>query len=293
MIERSRNQAARSGELGLEAARAQGLGGTNDYFRLAASVMAAHMGLGDYLHARIWAETLIKEAEENDQATGQAGLYWNSALLAELEGRLDEALRLCERALARMGEQDNLREYARLRSATAQIMLSIDQPDVARVESLLTTCLPDLRDHGSHLDLGIWNHLFSAVLLLRGDASGAEGRARQALDLLGGASADVRADAWTSLTDALVANGREAEAIESLDQAVRQASEFTSGREAALLWRELAERLSEFGDGTGASAAFRQALDAVSVRDRSRAVRAAAQNLHRSLALQRQQHQSR
>src|SRR5690606_37008737 len=97
------------GERGLEAAREQHLAGTDDYFRLAASVMGALIGPGDCLHAGVWAEALLVEAEATGQVAGQAGLYWNSAVLAEMEGRLDEALRLADRALARMGELGNLR----------------------------------------------------------------------------------------------------------------------------------------------------------------------------------------
>jgi tetratricopeptide (TPR) repeat protein len=280
------NRAARAGEDALDAARAQGLGGASDYFRLAATVMMAHMGLGDYLHARTWAAEMIEEAEAASQVAGQAALYWNSALLAEVEGRLDEALRLCEHAMARLGEQDNLRDYARVRGAMAQLLLRLDEPDLERTESLLNTCLPDLTDHGSRTDLGMWNYLFSTVLLLRGDSSAAEGRARQALDLLRSATPDACVEAWIALTDALMAQGRRAEAQGSLDEALRHADAVDASREAALLWRAVAERLTAFEDHQRAVYAFRKALDAVSVRDRSKAARVAAADAHQRLTPQ-------
>jgi tetratricopeptide (TPR) repeat protein len=203
-----------------------------------------------------------------------------------MEGRLEDALWLCERAMAKMGELDNLREYARLKLAVAHIQLGMDEPDVARVETILNSALPDLRDHGSHVDLGLWNGLISSVLLFGRDASGAEGRARQALELLGsGTAPDERANALLTLHDSLIAQGRRDEAGECLFRARDAAVEAGEGRALAALWRDLAERAHEFGEHQLAVEAYRVALDASSVRDRSRAVRAVARELSRRHSL--------
>jgi len=269
------HRAADVGERALAAARAQGLGGTSEFFRLAATVMGAHIDLGDLLHARIWAESLIREAEDSGQAAGQAALYWNSAIVAELEGRLDEAVRLSERALARLSELDNLRDYAKVRLASAAILLLLEEPDVEHANRLLDGCLPDLRDLGSNFDLGEWNHAKSAVLLHQGDASGAEGRARQALDLLGDSSPCEPAIAWLRLQDALMAQGRSEEAAECRRQAAAKLDLAGNGRASALLWRDLAERMQDAGEAVEALDAYRKALSASGVRDRGQATRQA------------------
>lgn len=270
------HQAVTLGEAALDAARRQHLNETSDFFRLAATLVGAYLDMGDFLRARIWTDQLIEEAIESGQVAGQAALYWNAAITAELEGRLDQALHLCERALARMSELDNLRDYARLRLATAQILLAFEVPDIAKAKLLLHNCLPDLSDHGSIGDHSAWNRALSMVLLHEGDLSGAEGRARQALDLLGTASSEKRALALMSLHDALYAQERTDEADEYLRQATEAVEGVGGGRTQALLRRELADRLAAAGHSALAIQHYQHALDAAGVRDASRNVRQAA-----------------
>jgi hypothetical protein len=279
------NRAAQSGELALAVARDRLLNGTNEYFRLAATIMAAHMEKGDLVHARTWADTLITEAQEAGDIAGQAVLYWNSALVAELEGHVGEALHLCEQAMGRLSELDNLRDYARVRLATAEIMLGDDPPDAHGASALLDGALSDLRDLGSRFDLGNWNRAKATILLLQGDSSAAEGRARQAIDLLADSKSEYPALAWVILHDALVSQGRVQEAADCRDRLFEELTSIENGRPSSFLWRELAERSVEQGDSGRAVEAYRRALSAAGVRDRSRAVRAISAELRRTRTL--------
>lgn len=271
------HRAVWAGERALAIARRHLMSDTTEYFRLAATVVAAYLAMGDFLHARTMTDAFIARAEETGQIAGQAVLYWNAGVAAELEGRLDDALRFCERALGRLGELDNLRDYARLRNGAAQLLLVFDEPRAAEARALLTACLPDLRDHGSHADHAIWNRSMSIVLLLEGDPVGAEGRARQSLDLLSDSFPDKQALSWMSLSDALTAQGRRREAGDCLARAAEALRQVTGGgRSTALLHRELAERLADAGDDEAAMRSFRLALDAGTVRDNSIAVRTAS-----------------
>lgn len=266
-------RATRVGELALEAARAQRLTATDDYYRLAATVMDAYTALGDYLHARVWAEAILSEARGDDRQVGQAAIYWNLAILAENEGRLAEALHLSERALGLMGELENTRDYARLRLDVAWTLLADDPPQTARAADLLARTVEDLRDLGSKVDLAKWNQASSTTRLYEGDSPTAEARARQALDLAHGAGATVLAGALTALSDALAAQSRDQQADEARVNAVQVLGGVPSTRATALQWRELAERLAETGNIDVALEAFRRALDGAGVRDRSRALR--------------------
>jgi hypothetical protein len=58
-----------------------------------------------------------------------------------------------------------------------------------------------------------------------------------------------------------------------------------NGRPSSFLWRELAERSVEQGDSGRAVEAYRRALSAAGVRDRSRAVRAISAELRRTRTL--------
>src|SRR5919205_2990547 len=68
------------GEQALEACREQGLAGTEDYFKLAATVMLAYADRGDEVHAATWARQLIRDAEAAGESGGQAALYWNASI---------------------------------------------------------------------------------------------------------------------------------------------------------------------------------------------------------------------
>ena len=59
------------GEQALEACRSQGLDGTDEYFKLAATVMLAYADQGDEVHAATWARQLIEEAETADSPAGR------------------------------------------------------------------------------------------------------------------------------------------------------------------------------------------------------------------------------
>ena len=126
------HRAVTVGEQALEACRAQGLDRTDDYFMLAATVMSSYGDLGDELHAAVLARQLIHEAEEVGSLRGQASLYWNAAVLAEREGRVDEALHLSRRALAHLGELGESRDLARLKLASAEVLLAADPPQGGR-----------------------------------------------------------------------------------------------------------------------------------------------------------------
>jgi transcriptional regulator with XRE-family HTH domain len=267
------HRASQVGSHAMEVAHPQGLAGTDDYFRLGATVMGIYFDLGDFLFARQLGERLAAEAEEADRPAGQAALYWNAAVLAEYEGRLGEAVRLCEQALARMGELDNSRDFARLRLAVAGILMACEPPVVDEASALLDRCYSDLRDLGAKTDFAEWAYVRSAVLLHRGDLARAEDQAREALALLRGQLCPEHVRALLALADVQMARGAPDDALAALRQASEQLEVVGSGRAIGLIWRELAERLTDIKDHQAAAQAFRRALDNGGIRDRSAVTR--------------------
>jgi transcriptional regulator with XRE-family HTH domain len=263
------HQAAVTGEQVLAAAEDQNLAGTDDYYRLAATVMAAHLGLGDWLSARLWVERYLAQAEADGGPAGQAALYWNAAVLAEHQGRLADALALCERALGLQSELETVRDTARLRLEMAWLLLLDSPPQVDRAGELLDRCADTLDDLGSRGDRARWKWLRATVLLLRGDARGSEVQARQALELLVNGGTLEQSQAQMALSDALVAQGRNAAAVEPLITAMACLDLGESARRTALSWRDLAERLLIVGHTDEAVHAFRCALDGAGIRDRT------------------------
>jgi transcriptional regulator with XRE-family HTH domain len=260
--------AAMLGEVALAAADTQHLGGTNDYFRLAATVMDAYMSLGDHLRARLWLEKYLARAQETGQTTGEAALLWNAALLNEREGRLGEALTLCERALAVFGEMGTDRNTPRLQMDMAWLLLQDLPPQVGRAVELLRHAGDALADLGSRGDRARWSWLSAVTLVYQGEIGAAEIRAREAVDLAANTVPLERAEAYLVLSDVLTAQGRAEEAVEQLLLAFRTVADGPLGRISSPSWRDVGERLAAAGLLPEANAAFCRALDGAGVRSR-------------------------
>ena len=266
-------RAIQVGEQALDACRQQGLAGTDEYFMLAATVMYAYMDAGDEGHAATWAAQLIQEAEAVGSQGGRAALYWNASLLAEREGRIDDALKLSRKALAYMGELGDSRDLARLKVASASVLLAADPPRVDEARDALTRVCDELHRLGSEVDLVEFDQLQSTVALLALDPAEAEKLARGATRRVpDDAAAEQLSLAHRALGDALMAQGRSEEAREHWANAADLLASATRGRGTALAWRDLAERFRSSGHTEAALRAYRAALDAAGVRDRTKAV---------------------
>ena len=272
---------SRTAEEALAVAEEQGLADTDEYYRLAATLMFAHMELGDYLHAVTWAKQVLDRAKDSGNRKGQAVLYWNAAVVAEHHGRIDEALQLCQRAMAHLGEQGGSRDLARLRVAAAQILLSADPPLVPEAVTVLEQGRELLEDLGGSVDLVEWHHVRALAALLEHDLDAAAHYAATAVTLTekerGATDALTAGRAHLALGDALLAERRDGEAQEQREQARHRLGDAPLNRPAALVWRELAERLVHQGELEAAVAAYRRALDSLAVLDRSGPVLAAVE----------------
>jgi tetratricopeptide (TPR) repeat protein len=270
------NRAVAIGEEALRSSRAQGLAGTDEYFMLAATVMDAYGELGDESHAAAWARQLVAEAESAGSRGGQAALYWNASILAEREGKIEEALQLSRKALAHLGELGETRDLARLKIASASVLLAAFPPFVAEAREALDRAEDDVRRLGSELDVVEFEYVRSQVALLDGDPDEAEALARSAIRRLPQEAGSLHLSlAHQALADAYVAQGRRDEAREHYEIASGLRVASNPGRGSALQWRDLAERLLAIGEMEGAVVAYRHSLDAAGVRDRTKAVLAA------------------
>jgi transcriptional regulator with XRE-family HTH domain len=267
------NRAVSLGEQALDACRRQNLEGADDYFRLAATVMSAHADMGDESHALRWARQLIESAEATGSRGGQGALYWNASVLAEHEGRIDEALYLSRKALAHFSELGDERDLARLKVASAEVLLAADAPLIDEARDALDRAHEQLARLGSELDLVEWEHLRSTVALLDQDLIQAEQLALSAIRRLPeSAGSEQLALAHRALGDALVAKGEREQAVEHYAIAADLLELTGTGRAGALLWRDLAERLLAIGEIDRAVQALRGALTVTGVRNRAQAV---------------------
>lgn len=257
--------AIRHGESALQVMAEQGLADSDEYLRAAATLVAAYYEAGDLAHARAWASGMIERAERRGSTPGQAALYWNAAVVAEAQGRLDDALQLSQRALALMSEQNASRDLGVLYTTCAQMLLEIDRTRADQAVGLLHLALPLLKDFASTADLGTWERTRATAALAQGEPGDAEDFARRAVLTLAQATPAERAQARLSLGDALAVQGRRAEAATSYLTARDLLEEGPASRRTAVIWREIADRLTTALPQV-ALASYRRALDTAGVR---------------------------
>lgn len=264
-------QAVVVGERALASAEEQGFAGTDDYLRLATVVLGACVECGDHARARAWTDLLLGRVQADDPAPGRRRIYWGLGQQAEAAGRVSDALALYGEALRQPDEID-AGDPAWSQLGLAVALLDGDPPRVDDALAVLERCAADLTHVGDRPAQARWNWARSVALLLAGDIAGAQAHARQALDLADGRPL-LEAAAQQALADVLAARGDDLPAAEARAAAVVALSEGPVSRAQALGWRELAERLA-VQDTPAAMDAFRHALDAAGVPDRSRVHRA-------------------
>jgi tetratricopeptide (TPR) repeat protein len=267
--------AVRVGERGLVGVQDLGLTGSDEHLRLAATVMWAFYELGDLTHCLAWAENVLTLTGERAAEPGKAAIYWNAALVAEAQGRVDTALNLCERALAVLSEQGSDRNLPRLSVQTAYLMMRADVDRAAQAAAVLDKVLPELEDLGGPIDLAVWGSRRALAALLLGDPATAERLARQALLHLSAHPDTEAAETLVTLGDALVAQGRLDEAQGHYLGAGEVLRKLRVSRQVAALWREIAERHLLAGQQDEALTCLREALGAAGVQAGVEAARVA------------------
>lgn len=269
------NRGVTIGQEALDAAMAQGLGGTEDYFRLGATLIWGHHELGNLSHAMVWARQLISEAEQDRTVAGGAAIYWNAALLAGSMGDLSEALHLSERALGQLAESEDSRNLVKLKLSIADLQLRTDPPQAREAAASLAAIEERLLDMGSHVDVVNWRCLTATAQVLLGDLPSARGHAAAAREVMVQLDQhEITVDALIVSGDVTLASGLTGEAADHYSAAARRLTDLPARRGLVRLWRDLGDRFRALGEHRSAAECYEQALTAARIPDRSHALRA-------------------
>ena len=235
-----------------------GLAGSDEHLRLGAIYMFALFSRGDTLSATEVVESLIKVADRVGTARARGSVYWNAGIVAHRRGAVDEALRLTDRAVALLGEEEESRDLPRLRVNYAWLLLHQDSPDAIRAMVELDRAEKAMR--GSKLELGVIHTLRGRAYLCLGQHDDAAEHAASALQMLGPSEHIDRTEALILLGDVGAARFEEDLAHESYREAHKVLSGMDPSREVARLWRHLGDSLRRYGDQPGALTAYDAAL---------------------------------
>jgi len=241
-----------------------GLTGLDGHAQLVATAAAAYFDRGDVTRAAAVLDELIEATRGSDRQS-RAAAYWNAALVAAEIGRHAEAAQLSERAAGLLAEGGDERSVARLKMTRAWIMLADDPPRPTAARELLRSALPVLVQHDSAGAVASAEVELARCELHLGRPTQARALATQALSRLGAEQPLEIARARAVLGEVGLHLGDSA-ARDDLDAAAALLETIGADRQAAGLWRRIAEARGQAGDSVGAAVAYRLALDAAGVR---------------------------
>ncbi|SRR6266545_1307621 len=234
---------------------------------LGATLLSVFCEQGDLVHARHFADRLVRYAEEVGSVRARAAAYWEAGIAADFRGDLEAALRLAERAVALLGESDDARNIARLREECGRLLLRVRPDQADRARDLLVAAQQDLAasSAGSIDDARCLTTMAKAEIAL-GRYTEAIKLAQEALGIAGAGPRLVGAEALIVLGQSYVRLGRNEEAVPTLEEAAKQLEDMRATRHAAQAWFEVAELLGEVGDYVGRANAYRKACACVGLR---------------------------
>ncbi len=234
--------------------------GTDEHIRLGAMHVAAAFERGDLLYATHQVDSLIKTADRLGSSRARGSIYWNAGAVASERGRYADAIRLTDRAVALIGEQEESRDLPRLRHYYAWLLLRADQPDPEEALRQLDLADADPALAGARLDTGAFAVTRGRAYLLLGDLELAAEQGATALSMLGPSDHVDRAGALLLLGDvgaAQLDDDLAGEAYREMELVLR---DMPASRSVARLWRELGDSLRAYGQIAAAVSAYDSSL---------------------------------
>jgi len=251
------------GRKSLAEVEAAGLSGTDEHIRLGATYVWALQERGDLVMATRRVEGLIAVADRVGTPRGRGSIYWNAAIVAQSRERITDALRLTDRAIALLGEQENTGDLPRLRMQYALLLLAHEVPLAREALVQLDRAEADQSFSGSRIEMGTAATVRGRAHLFLGELNDAEENAARALQLLGPSEHIHRANALILLGDVGVARYHRELAQDAYDEARLILSNMEQSRATARLWRDLGDSLRGFNDLHGAMSAYDWSLQMI------------------------------
>jgi tetratricopeptide (TPR) repeat protein len=249
------------GERALECLTETSAQWTDAMVMLGATTLGAYYYRGDLAYANQLAQTLITRAEAIGSPRALMAVYWNAAFVAESRGEFEVGLKLAERAIALLGEENDPRNLSRLRMAYAMLLLDAHPEQAEKAQELLLSAERELEaSSASTVDTAWCLTTQARAQLLLGRPVEAAAFARRATDLLQKTAGLAIAQAYTVLGEAYSRLDRHDEAVTAMSQAVEYLENMEAHRPAARTWFDLAELLGAAGRADGQKAAFERAL---------------------------------
>src|SRR5215469_1272024 len=257
------------GEAALAESLALGLDGTEDAITLASTLAGSYQSRGDMFSAQRLADQVIQQAERLDSRQAQGHAYWSACTIAMSRGQLTLALDLATRSRALLAESDNARSLAAMRINYAWLLLRSEPPRLEEADAMLSQAHDAVTDMAFAPLLASCETEMAWSALLRGDTGRAADLARQAgARCTDPATVELQNARVIAGLAQVMAGQPEAGAEIAADAATRLAA-LGSHLEAAQAWRDLADALIQQGRSAQAIHALQRAADCAGLRPSS------------------------
>ena len=266
-------KAIETGERILERLAETGLDNSDEAVQLAVTLASAFFERGDVGQAVRVCRRAVTKAEALGSATARASAYWNASMIEAERGAIAEAVPLAERALALLGEGNDARNLARLRTQLGIMQLRLDPPELVEAQHNLERAAEELVwSSAAPVDRARNDLALARAHFLAGHTEPVRELCAQIYAVTDQAPL-VAADAKTLEGQACFARDDIAGATEAYRQAVLILTRIGADRNAAQLWFELASLLEEVGDFDTARDAYRSAAASTGLVSRPAAAR--------------------
>lgn len=257
-----------TGEEALSTLQSAGEGSADAAIRVGVALLDAYLEGGDVLATRQLAARLVRAADEGGSPKVRIAAYRQAAIAAEVQGDYDSGVRLAERALTVLSEDDEFRAIGWLRVEYASLLLRARPEAADQARTLLLAHEREMAvtasDRGDLAECII--ELARAEIAL-GRPEDAVTQAKRAIELLGPIPGRASAQALAVLGEAYVRLGDHDEAIAALTRGAEYLETAGLPREAAQAWFDVAELLRHTGSSERQQAhTYRRALTTIGLR---------------------------
>lgn len=257
------SRAIEIGESALARLTELGLGQSEDGIRIAVNVAFAYSIRGDLGHATRLCRQAVEVVEETGTPTARALAYWNASAMESMRsGSTPGALSMAARALELMGQTEDARNRARVRSMLGILQLEADGDELEAARYNLTTALEEMAwTSTGPFDVAVTKLALARVLLL----DGAFDEAQSLLAALGEMRDEVpllAAEAFAIQGQIALESGDTGQAKLDFGRAVAELTAVGADRDAAKLWYEIGDLYDQLGEHDLARQAYRSAAAA-------------------------------
>jgi tetratricopeptide (TPR) repeat protein len=254
------------GEAALAEIRTLGLDGTEDAIALASALSGSYRSRGDLFSAERLAAQVIQQAERLGSRQAQGHAYWGACTIAMSRGELTLALDLAARALALLGESATLRGLSAMRINYAWLLLRSAPPRLEEADAMLRQAHEALTDMAFAPLLASCETEMAWSALLGGDLGRAAEIARQAGARCTDPKTVELQNARVVAGLAQVLAGQPDAGAEIASDAASRLAAMGAPLEAAQAWRDLADALIDQGKSAQAIHALQRAADCAGLR---------------------------